>query len=610
VARQLCTPPTFSLTPSLKYSKQHLMTSVIFIFLRRMRLPLIILILVYALATLGLTLVPGQDDQGNLHYLSFFHAFYFVSFMGSTIGFGEIPYPFTDPQRVWVLVGIYTSVIAWLYTIGSLLTLFQDPAFKRAITFQGFRNKVKRQREHFWIICGLGTTGHALMERLIDNNINVVVIDSKQSALDALELVDYGGSVPALLADMTIPENLVAAGIVHKDCVGVISLASDDNTNLKVAVVANQLQGNPNLTVICRSESEDATRNMKSFGTNVVLNPFQTFANQFGLAIHDHQLYTLSRWLTDNGEKSLSEDKAPPAGHWIICGYGRLGKSLETILKKRKIEVTVVDPEPKSHQAPRSCVVGRGTEADTLIKADLATASGIVAATSDDSDNLSIVMTAKELRRDLFTIARLNSFSNDVLFRAAELDLVIRRNEVLADRILAIVDRPLVTQFLRLAHQLPKQTIENLMSSIRSNTGGSKPVSWRYSISSDQTPAISQMLAKNSVITIGDLIQQPNTKDKQAIPLLLVEDGSTKLLPELTDQVLPNQQFLFCGTGKARRNSLRLCEDVDLLDQILKPDRSAIPGIRLFFNYQQRAKPGNSSPESNPKNISSNSSSK
>lgn len=581
------------------------MNNVIFIFLRRMRLPLIILILVYAAATLGLTLVPGQDNQGDLHYLSFFHAFYFVSFMGSTIGFGEIPYPFTEPQRAWVLISIYTSVTAWLFTIGSLLALFQDLTFKRAITFQAFRNKVKRQREPFWIICGLGTTGHALMERLMDNNINVVVIDYKQSALDALELTDYGGRVPALLADMTIPENLLAAGIGHQDCTGIIALASDDNANLKVAVVANQLQDNQNLIVICRSESESVARNMKSFGTNVVLNPFETFANQFGLAIHNHQLYTLGRWLTDNGETTLSEDKTPPAGHWIICGYGQIGRSLESILETRQIQVTIVDPEPERHKAPRSCVVGRGTEADTLAKADLATASGIVAATSDDSDNLSIVMTAKELRPDLFTIARLNSFSNDVLFRAAELDLVIRRNEVLADQILAIVDRPLVSQFLRLAHQLPKQALENLMSTIRINTSGRKPISWRYSIGSEQTPAIYQMLAENYVITVGDLVQQPNQADMPAIPLLLVgEDESTKLLPELTDQVLPNQRYLFCGTRKARRNSLRLCQDADLLEQILQPDRHAIPIVRWLVNNRQRAKAVNSSPDPKPKNNS------
>ena len=64
-----------------------------FLVLRRLRRPLIILISVYAVSTLGLTLIPGIDGEGQPWKMAFFHAFYFVSFMGSTIGFGEIPYP-------------------------------------------------------------------------------------------------------------------------------------------------------------------------------------------------------------------------------------------------------------------------------------------------------------------------------------------------------------------------------------------------------------------------------------------------------------------------------------------------------------------------------------
>jgi len=60
---------------------------VIFLILRRMRIPLIVLILVYAVAVLGYVMIPGVDDQGEPHRMSFFHAFYFVSasFMRSTL---------------------------------------------------------------------------------------------------------------------------------------------------------------------------------------------------------------------------------------------------------------------------------------------------------------------------------------------------------------------------------------------------------------------------------------------------------------------------------------------------------------------------------------------
>src|SRR6056300_524915 len=102
------------------------MNTLIYIMLRRLRMPLLVLIFVYAVSTLGLVLIPGQDDQGQPWRMDFFHAFYFVSFMGSTIGFGEVPYPFTPGQRMWTLVCIYSTVIAWLYAIGSSLAILQD----------------------------------------------------------------------------------------------------------------------------------------------------------------------------------------------------------------------------------------------------------------------------------------------------------------------------------------------------------------------------------------------------------------------------------------------------------------------------------------------------
>ena len=61
------------------------MNTVLFLILRRMRPPLLLLTIVYAVATFGLTLLPGLDDEGNVWHMDFFHAFYFVTFMGTTI---------------------------------------------------------------------------------------------------------------------------------------------------------------------------------------------------------------------------------------------------------------------------------------------------------------------------------------------------------------------------------------------------------------------------------------------------------------------------------------------------------------------------------------------
>ena len=91
-------------------------SSVFFLALRRMRAPLIVLIVIYTISTLGLTLVPGVDAQGkSAPPMSFFHAFYFVSYTASTIGFGELPNPFSEAQRMWVTVCIFLSMIGWSY---------------------------------------------------------------------------------------------------------------------------------------------------------------------------------------------------------------------------------------------------------------------------------------------------------------------------------------------------------------------------------------------------------------------------------------------------------------------------------------------------------------
>ncbi len=139
-------------------------SATIFVIMRRMRAPLIILIVIFAVSVLGLVLIPGEDPAGLPYHMSFFDAFYFMSYTASTIGFGELPFPFTDNQRMWVTISIYLTVIGWAYAIGSLLTLIQDRAFRNALALQRFSRKVRRLREPFLLFAGYGQTGRTARE--------------------------------------------------------------------------------------------------------------------------------------------------------------------------------------------------------------------------------------------------------------------------------------------------------------------------------------------------------------------------------------------------------------------------------------------------------------
>ena len=60
--------------------------------LRRMRMPVLLVVLVFSISVIGLSLMPGVDAEGDPHRLTLFDSLYFMSYTATTIGFGEIPY--------------------------------------------------------------------------------------------------------------------------------------------------------------------------------------------------------------------------------------------------------------------------------------------------------------------------------------------------------------------------------------------------------------------------------------------------------------------------------------------------------------------------------------
>ena len=143
-----------------------------------------------------------------------------------------------------------------------------------------------------------------------------------------------------------------------------------------------------------------------------------------------------------------------PKGRWIICGYGRLGKAIQSYLSKDDIDIIVVDPEPDARGAPAGSIVGRGTEADTLHEAGIMDASVIVAASDDDANNLSVLITAQLINEDIYTIGRVSKEANQTLFMQAKCDYIMRRSLLVANQSLTSISRPLVSKFIKYSSSL------------------------------------------------------------------------------------------------------------------------------------------------------------
>ena len=523
------------------------MHNIVYILLRRVHIPLIVLVCVYAVSILGFVLIPGMDDKGNPWHMDFFHAFYFVSYMGTTIGFGEIPYPFTDAQRLWATINIYTTVLAWLYGIGSALSLLQDKAFQAVLQEHAFRRSVRLISEPFYLVCGYGDTGTTLIRALSEEGYRSVVIEIDQSRIIALELEDLPVPVPGLCANAAEPETLVMAGLKRANCAGVIALTNNDDANLNVAITAKLLC--PRLPTIARAETRAVEANMLSFGTDQVLNPFNTFAGRLALALHAPGMYLLFEWMTAVPHEKLREPVFPPHGRWILCGYGRFGKAVYEKLLAEGIQVTVVEAMPEMTNSPTGTISGSGTEAKTLIAAGIRDAVGIVAGTDNDGNNLSIIMTARELNPGLFMVARQNQHQNNITFQAARLDLTMQRGTVIANKIFAMTTTPLLTDFLQAASQYSNEWANQLVSRIGGISGEEVPKTWTINITHTDSPALHHGIGKGKKVRVADLYRNPRNRDSQLpfIALYIKRGDKEIMLPH--DEVLLQREdrILCCG---------------------------------------------------------------
>ncbi|BAN35031.1 TrkA-N domain protein [Sulfuricella denitrificans skB26] len=573
------------------------MHNIVYVLLRRIHVPLIVLVCVYAVSVLGFVLIPGMDGQGKPWDMSFFHAVYFVSFLGTTIGLGEIPYPFTDAQRLWATISIYGTVFAWLYGIGAALSLLQDQAFQSTLRVNAFRRSVRLITEPFYLVCGYGDTGSTLVRALSDAGYRSVVIEIDQGRIVALELEDLGMPVPGLCASAVEPKILVMAGLDRPNCIGVIALTNVDDVNLNVAITAKLLR--PRVATIARVESRSVEANMLSFGTDQVFNPFDTFAGRLALALHSPGMFLLYEWMTAVPHESLREPLFPPHGRWILCGYGRFGKAVYERLVAEGVQVTVIEATPETTNAPPGTISGSGTEAATQLEAGIKDAVGIVAGTDNDANNLSIIMTARELNPGLFMVARQNQHQNNIIFRAAQLDLTMKRGSVIANKIFALTTTPLLAEFLQVARLNSNEWANQLVSRIGGISGDEVPQTWALEITPAASPALYAGIARGRRARIGDLCRDPRNRD-ECLPCiaLLIKRGDAEILLPADDEMLRRgDHILLCGRDGAGQQMEWIAKNHNVFNYLYSGEERASGSVWRWLTREKDHPAGEEGPE-------------
>jgi Trk K+ transport system NAD-binding subunit len=497
------------------------MVDVLFLVLRRLRSPLITLLLAYAISIAGMVAIPGVDDTGQPWRMGYFHALYVMSYTATTIGFGEIPYAFTDAQRLWVTATIYLSVIGWAYAIGSVFALMRDETFRAAAARSLFERGVARLREPYCVICGFGRSGSAIAEALDKLGVRVVIVDPDAARVAAVALRPFASSPLILVADARRPEVLRSAGIAKPECRAVLALTGDDEANQTIAIGTRVLD--PATQVIARIADPVMQANLDDFGGVLVINPYQTFAANVGLSFAAPEVLQLEEWLTAAPGTLRPEPLRLPVGHWVLAGYGRFGRPLAAALAASGQTWQAFDARVEPSDATQGRVEARGGGEEALRNAGIERAVGLIAATDSDTVNLAIVAMARRANPGVTVVVRRNKAYNQALIEAARPVLTFEQSDLMVHEVMQALTTPLLERFLTLIRRDGAEVARRAVELLEGGCGRGSPFVWTFDCDPSQ-PGIEQALDGTAApLRVGELTVDPRdpTVRLSAVPLLL-----------------------------------------------------------------------------------------
>jgi voltage-gated potassium channel len=168
------------------------------------------------------------------------------------------------------------------------------------------------------------------------------------------------------------------------------------------------------------------------------------------------------------GRRKMRKDIETMVGHYILCGYGRVGQHIADDLEDAGTNFVVIEKDPtsadKAEAAGFAVIKADATSDETLKAAGIEKARGLVSALSSDAENLYITLTARELCPHLFIVSRCDSEESAYKLRRAGADRAISPHSIGGRRMAAMLLKPMVWDYLDLVTrgQYIEFNIENL----------------------------------------------------------------------------------------------------------------------------------------------------
>jgi voltage-gated potassium channel len=143
--------------------------------------------------------------------------------------------------------------------------------------------------------------------------------------------------------------------------------------------------------------------------------------------------------------------------HYIVCGYGRIGRVVVEEIRREGHPVVVIEQAPevvaRLEQEGELHIAGDATADEVLVAAGVERASAVITALTNDAANVFVVLTARQVNPDAFIVARTSAETHVARLERAGADRVVMPHQIGGIRMAQSVLRPTVTSFVELARE-------------------------------------------------------------------------------------------------------------------------------------------------------------
>jgi voltage-gated potassium channel len=219
----------------------------------------------FAVALLATVIVGGTFGYMLIERWNAWDAFYMTIITVTTVGYREV-HDLTLPGQIFTVVLLLGGVGAALYTFTLLATVVVEGGLPKKLQKRRQARMLENISDHF-IICGYGRIGSIVAKQFKRQNVLFVVIERDPDRLHAA----MEDAILAVEADASREEVLKRVGIDRAR--GLVATMGTDAENVYAVLSARVMR--PDLFIIGRAETEDATRKLKRAGADRVISPYE-----------------------------------------------------------------------------------------------------------------------------------------------------------------------------------------------------------------------------------------------------------------------------------------------------------------------------------------------